>query len=127
MRTTINVYRQLYKFCEAVDAEAVARGEGPIDKSIDNHFRSGVYLGMGMSILILSMLPTKLLTIVELFGYRGDRHEALEILCRAGGWTKDSDQPSVSTGAELMFTSRQYFTLLQPKKAYEDQFAIWLF
>ncbi|KAJ7588059.1 hypothetical protein C8J56DRAFT_827293 [Mycena floridula] len=100
MRTTINIYRQLYKFVETMDAEAVARGEGPIDKSIDAHFRSGAYLGMGMSILILSLMPSKLLTIVELFGYKGDRHEALEILYRAGGWSKDSDEPSIGTAEE---------------------------
>lgn len=53
-----------------------------------------------MSHLILSLLPTKLLTIIELFGYKGDRHEALEILCRAGGWTKENHEPAVSTAEE---------------------------
>ena len=47
MRSLINIYRQLYKYIEHMDAEAEARGEGPIDENIDNHFRSGVYLGMG--------------------------------------------------------------------------------
>ncbi|KAI0920179.1 hypothetical protein AcW1_001987 [Taiwanofungus camphoratus] len=74
MRTTINIYRQLGKFIEVADAEAQARGEGPEDTSIDAHFRSGVYLGVGLSNLILSLMPSRLLAIVELFGYK-DSHE----------------------------------------------------
>lgn len=54
--------------------------------SIDPHFRSGVYLGLGMSHLVLSMMPGKLLALVELFGYKGDRKFGLELLERAGGW-----------------------------------------
>ena len=98
MRTTIQIYRSLLKYLNAMDAESVANGGPPEDPSIDAHFRSGVYLGAGMSTLILSLLPTKLLTIVEIFGYKGDRVEALELLGRAGGWSKDSDEPGVSAG-----------------------------
>ncbi|KAJ6628153.1 hypothetical protein B0H10DRAFT_1991650 [Mycena sp. CBHHK59/15] len=119
MRTTIVIYRGLYKYVCAVDAEYAAElaanassistpgsapppnGTGapaqpngaphahahpPESPAIDAHFRSGVYLGAGMSTLILSLLPAKLLHIVELFGYAADRREALEILGRAGGW-----------------------------------------
>ena len=103
MRTTINIYRQLGKFVEAADAEAQARGVGPEDPSIDADFRSGVYLGMGMSNLILSLMPSRLLTIVELFGYKGDRQAGLAYLQRAGGWTKDSDEPTVGLGASRSF------------------------
>ena len=74
MRTTINIYRQLGKYLEAADAEAQAKGKGPEDTSIDADFRSGVYLGVGLSNLVLSLMPSRLLTIVELFGYKGDRH-----------------------------------------------------
>jgi Protein of unknown function (DUF3808) len=98
MRTTISIYRQLGKYIELADAEAEARGDGPEDKSIDAHFRSGVYLGVGLSNLILSMMPSKLLTIVELFGYKGDRHAGLEMLVKAGGWSADSTEPAVSAG-----------------------------
>ncbi|KAG2356007.1 hypothetical protein BDR07DRAFT_1492428 [Suillus spraguei] len=54
--------------------------------AIDPHFRSGVYLGLGMSHLVLSMMPGKILALVELFGYKGDRKFGLELLERAGGW-----------------------------------------
>ncbi|KAK0467451.1 hypothetical protein IW261DRAFT_1574184 [Armillaria novae-zelandiae] len=96
MRTTINIYRVLYKFITTMD-EASPSG---YDDSIDVHFRSGVYLGAGMSTLILSLMPSKLLTIIELFGYHGDRAEALSILSKAGGWTSTSDEPSVPISDE---------------------------
>lgn len=103
MRTIITIYRTLYKYVCAVDAEYAASLSSPTSPSdsspgtnshplespsIDPHFRSGVYLGAGMSTLILSLLPARLLNIIELFGYAADRAEALEILGRAGGWGK---------------------------------------
>ena len=97
MRTAFNIYRQLGKFLEEVDAAAQAEGKKE-DTSIDADFRSGVYLGVGMSNLILSMMPSRLLALIELFGYKGDRHIGLQTLYRAGGWTETSDEPSVSAG-----------------------------
>src|ERR1700722_4292792 len=96
MRTTFNIYQTLGEYLERADAKAIARGEGPEDKSIDAHFRSGVYLGFGASHLVLSLLPAEMTTIVELFGYCGDRHGGLEWLYRAGGWSQDNPEPSVS-------------------------------
>jgi hypothetical protein len=81
-----------------MDTEARARGE-PEDESIDADFRSGVYLGLGTSHLILSSMPGKILTIVELFGYKGDRMTGLAYLSKCGGWSSDSDEPSVSKGS----------------------------
>lgn len=98
MRTAFNIYRQLGKYLEVVDAEAAARGEGSEDRSIDPHFRSGVYMGVGSSNLILSMMPSRLVTLIELFGYRGDRQYGLETLYKAGGWTKHSPEPSITHG-----------------------------
>ncbi|CCM00537.1 uncharacterized protein FIBRA_02571 [Fibroporia radiculosa] len=100
MRTTINIYRQLGKFLEEADAAARARGEGLEDSSIDADFRSGVYLGVGMLNVILSLMPSKLLTVMEMFGYTGDRHVGLEYLMRSGGWTAGSDEPAVSLESE---------------------------
>ena len=102
VRSAIQVYRQLGKYIEQMDAEAQARGEGPHeDKSIDVHFRSGVYLGVGMSHIIISLMPARLATLVELFGYKGNRHFGLSLLQKAGGWTKESPEPAVSQGAPL--------------------------
>ena len=80
-----------------MDAEARARGE-PEDESIDADFRSGVYLGVGSTHLILSLMPGKILTIMELFGYKGDRMTGLAYLNKCGGWSSDSLKPSVSKG-----------------------------
>ncbi|KAH9942857.1 hypothetical protein B0H21DRAFT_749760 [Amylocystis lapponica] len=100
MRTTINIYRQLGRYLEVVDAEAQARGEGPEDSSVDAHFRSGVYLGVGLSNVILSLMPSKLLTIVELFGYKGDRQAGLAYLQKPGGWSSDAAEPTVGVEQE---------------------------
>lgn len=100
MRTCFNIYRQLGKYLDAVDAEALARGKGSEDKSVDPHFRSGVYLGLGISNLILSLLPSKVLTIVELFGYKGDRQAALSYLMRSGGWSTSSSEPAIGPDEE---------------------------
>jgi len=124
MRTTITVYRTLLKFVNAMDAESLANGGPPEDPSIDAHFRSGVYLGAGMATLILSLLPQKLLTIVELFGYKGDRKEALELLCRAGGWSADSSEPAVSTGKSGVFV-RFPSNRFQLRKVSAVPYAIW--
>jgi hypothetical protein len=95
----------------------------PIESpALDAHFRSGVYLGAALSTLILSLLPARLLNIIELFGYAilfhwiinlvvqmltmvlgryaADRAEALEILGRAGGWGPPSTSPSYVPDAE---------------------------
>ncbi|KLO18667.1 hypothetical protein SCHPADRAFT_993336 [Schizopora paradoxa] len=95
-RTMINKYLELGKFLECMDAEALARGEGPIDASIDNDFRSGVELGVGASNLILSFMPEKLLAVVEIFGYKGNRSVGLKKLMDIGGWSTPDSEPTIS-------------------------------
>ncbi|EJD05273.1 uncharacterized protein FOMMEDRAFT_81128 [Fomitiporia mediterranea MF3/22] len=96
MRTLVIIYRQLYNYLKTVDEEACARGEGPEDKSVDPDFRSGVLLGAGLSNIILTLLPGPLQTVVELFGFKGDRKEGLELLYRAGGW-RETSHPDAAT------------------------------
>ncbi|KAF9491319.1 hypothetical protein BDN71DRAFT_1398587 [Pleurotus eryngii] len=103
MRTTISIYRKLYDYVEHVDAEytTYTTSTGTTvtqDPSIDRHFRTGVYLGVGMSNIILSLMPARLASIVELFGYKGDRKWGLELLMRAGGWGTDGQEPNISAG-----------------------------
>ncbi|KAJ7612624.1 hypothetical protein FB45DRAFT_939423 [Roridomyces roridus] len=89
LRTVIGIYRTLYKYITTVDAEYAASatpGERIESPAIDAHFRSGVYLGTGLSSLIISLLPARVINLVEMFGYAADRAEALDILGRAGGW-----------------------------------------
>jgi hypothetical protein len=86
MRTTISIYKSLLTYIDTADALHSSLGLGPIDPSIDPHFRSGVYLGNGMANIVLSLMPGKLMTVVEMFGYHGDRDMGLELLMKAGGW-----------------------------------------
>ena len=97
MRTAFNIYRVLGKYVEEMDAAA----KGAEDPSSDADFRSGVYLGVGLSNLILSMMPSRLLSLIELFGYKGDRHTGLRLLYKAGGWSSASDEPSIGSGADV--------------------------
>ena len=91
----INIYLQLGKYLEVVDAEAEARGEGPEDTSIDHDFRSGVELGVGASNLLLSLMPERLISVAEIFGYKGDRETGIRLLMKAGGWVKGEKEPRI--------------------------------
>ena len=72
MRTTI--YRQLSQYLDQMDAASMNSSKPLCDSSIDSHFRSGIYLGVGG----WNRIPGKLMILVELSGYQGDRKIALE-------------------------------------------------
>lgn len=59
MRSAEGIYRTLNTFCEAVDK---AHPSG-FDDSVDMDFRSGIELGVGMSALMLSMMPGKVVRV----------------------------------------------------------------
>ena len=82
MRNSYATYRMMAKFVESMDES----GKGD---ELDNDFRSGVFLGNGLISLILSLLPSKVLKIMEVFGFTGDREYALKTLMRAGEWGAD--------------------------------------
>ena len=109
MRAGFNIYRQLGKYLKTMDEEASSRGDGPEDKSIDSDFRSGVYLGVGTSNIMLSLMPARVVSLMEVFGYKGDRDFGLSLLARAGGWTEDSLTPSISIG-EFFLISVGFWT-----------------
>ncbi|KAG5640665.1 hypothetical protein DXG03_007602 [Asterophora parasitica] len=110
MRTLIGIYRQLGAFLEDADAahaassassssSSISSDSTAYDPSIDPHFRSGVLLGVGMCDLILSLIPGRLASLVELFGYKGERMRGLQSLMRAGGWG-EGGEPSVGIADE---------------------------
>ena len=106
MRAAIAIYRQLGQYIDQMDAAyttSLNSSEPLCDPSIDSHFRSGVYLGVGTCNIVLSMMPGKLMTLVELFGYKGDRKVGLDLLMKAGGWVKDSDEPKIGIGESFTF------------------------
>lgn len=87
MRNAYGIYRSLAKYVEWADEQASKKRKGAIDETIDEDFRSGVYLGSGLISMILGLLPGKVLKIMEVFGYTGDCVEALKILAKAGEWS----------------------------------------
>ncbi|TFK17307.1 hypothetical protein FA15DRAFT_661535 [Coprinopsis marcescibilis] len=80
MRTAISIYRTLLAYIDAAYIDAFyafyasshppssPSSPSPRDPAIDQHFRSGVYLGMGMSHVVLILMAGKLGALVELFG-----------------------------------------------------------
>lgn len=90
MRNAYGIYRSLSKYVEWADDKAGGR-----DDSIDEDFRSGVYLGNGLISMILGLLPGKVLKIMEVFGYSGDTQWALKTLARAGAWSPTKSQPGM--------------------------------
>jgi len=100
MRSCVQTYRLLSRYLDVMDAESLAAGTGPQHPDIDNHFRSGVLLGMGATHLLLSLLPSRIGTVMELFGYKGDRREGLETLAKAGGWSSDLSVADPGISAE---------------------------
>ena len=90
----INTYLSLGKILAYIDSS----DDKSLSQAIDVDFRSGVELGVGASNLILSLLPDKLISVAEIFGYRGNREERLRMLMGVGGWEKGKSEPSVGVG-----------------------------
>ena len=90
----INTYLSLGKILVYIDSS----DDKSLSQAIDVDFRSGVELGVGASNLILSLLPDKLISVAEIFGYRGNREEGLRILMGVGGWERGKSEPSVAVG-----------------------------
>jgi hypothetical protein len=110
MRNAYAIYRTLAKFVEEADAAQDGR-----DTAIDEDFRSGVLLGNGLISLstlapacrrhvhiayrspssVLSLLPSTVIKLMDVFGFNGDRDLGLSMLMRAGGWKDGVKEPSV--------------------------------
>lgn len=88
MRNAYGIYRSLGKYIEHADGKVPNRH----DKGIDQDFRSGAMLGNGLISLILGLLPSKVLKIMDVFGYSGDTKEGLSTLMKAGGWSSESEK-----------------------------------
>ncbi|WFD23897.1 hypothetical protein MEQU1_002591 [Malassezia equina] len=83
LRAAYGDYRSLLKYVEWAEKNGTAT---------DEDFRSGVFLGAGCISLILGLLPSRVLKIMEVFGYEGSVPVGLSLLQRAAGWT-DSSTP----------------------------------
>ncbi|KAJ9475902.1 Phosphatidylinositol transfer protein CSR1 [Pseudozyma hubeiensis] len=103
LRSAYFQVRELFRFVEAVDAEAEeaeVSGKRADVIHLDQDFRSGVYLGNAVCSLVLSMLPKNTLKIMEGFGFVGDRKFSLDLFARAGGWSKSKPLPTISADEE---------------------------
>jgi hypothetical protein len=90
MRNAYAIYRTLAAFVESADT-----AYGGEDPSIDQDFRSGVFLGNGLISLILSLLPSAVLKIMTVFGFTGDREYALATLMKGGRWKPREAEPGM--------------------------------
>ncbi|KAJ3276315.1 hypothetical protein HK104_003670 [Borealophlyctis nickersoniae] len=84
IRSSYNIYKGCYKFLEKEFEETGAEGLAAL--GVDEHFVSGVLLGVGGFNLILSMLPAKVLRLFEMIGFSGDRALGLSRLEIGGKW-----------------------------------------
>lgn len=98
MRAAYGAYHSLLKFIEWEDQHG--SGTSGATRS-DNDFRSGVYLGSGCISLILGLLPSKVLKIMEVFGYEGNVDVGLQLMSKAGKWSSD---PKVTEPGETIET-----------------------
>ncbi|CAD6887124.1 unnamed protein product [Tilletia laevis] len=107
LRNGYFLHREMLRFVEWLDAEqeqatilASTKANTRSLRVIDQDFRSGVYFGNGLSTLVLSFLPASILKVIEKFGFVGERKMALDLLQRAGGWSKQKPLPTISTDEE---------------------------
>lgn len=103
MRNAYSIFRTLHGFVDLMDGESLSGH----DDSIDEDFRSGVFFGNGLISMILSILPSKLLKVMELFGFTGDAQYALETLMKGGQWTRGVKDPGMDPAKEGIRRQRE--------------------
>ncbi|KAI8370483.1 uncharacterized protein BYT42DRAFT_502740 [Radiomyces spectabilis] len=92
IRTSYSIYRTLEKYVSFVKTEA-EKGEDVTQYDLDDHFSSGVALGIGCFNIMLSLLPTSVLRVVEFIGFSSDRKHGMEMLESIGGWQEYGHMP----------------------------------
>ncbi|KAI8088521.1 hypothetical protein BDF21DRAFT_378735 [Thamnidium elegans] len=85
VRASYNTYKTLQKFLNHVREQA-SQGKDVSECGVDDHFTSGVSLGVGLFNLIISLLPSSVMKVVEFIGFTSDRTYGMEILEAVGGW-----------------------------------------
>ncbi|KAI9301533.1 hypothetical protein BJ944DRAFT_168905 [Cunninghamella echinulata] len=90
IRNSYNTYIMLEKYIAFVQQEA-AKGKDVKKYELDDHFTSGVCLGIGCFNIILSMLPSSVIKVVEFIGFTVNRAHGLETLVSAGDWYHDQN------------------------------------
>ncbi|KAI8089817.1 uncharacterized protein BX664DRAFT_333982 [Halteromyces radiatus] len=109
IRNSYNTYITLEKYIKFVQLEA-AKGKDVTKYGLDEHFTSGVCLGIGTFNIILSLLPTSVIKVVEFIGFSVDRAHGLQVLISAGGWDDMEENKKPMNGlrrqlCDLVFTN----------------------
>ncbi|OZJ05668.1 hypothetical protein BZG36_01408 [Bifiguratus adelaidae] len=107
IRNAYAMYKSLQRFLVAVtqeDAEDVDISR----YQIDEHFTSGVALGVSLFSLMLSMLPNTVLKIFEIIGFSGNRQFAFDTLEAVGNWSHDPDAPTMRRQPDEEGIRRQF-------------------
>ncbi|CAD6198263.1 unnamed protein product [Caenorhabditis auriculariae] len=82
---------QTYRFCERLMNESsIWLGRSP---KVRDQFESGVRMGLGTFSLMLSTLPSKVLRLLEVVGFSGDKDSGMRDLQRAASMTGTLHSP----------------------------------
>lgn len=85
VRSSYNTYKTLQKYLNNVRDDAIL-GKDISSCGLDDHFTSGVSLGVGLFNLMISLLPNSVMKLVEFIGFTSDRAFGMETLEAVGGW-----------------------------------------
>lgn len=77
---------------EQVRTEAL-EGKDVSAYELDDHFTSGVALGIGLFNIMISLLPASVLKVAQFIGFTNDRPYGMEMLESVGGWEEYSGLP----------------------------------
>lgn len=92
VRASYNTYKTLQKFLTHVREQAL-EGKDVSGCGLDDHFTSGVSLGVGLFNIMISLLPSSVMKVVEFIGFTSDRAYGMEILEAVGGWEEYAGLP----------------------------------
>ncbi|KAL0081138.1 hypothetical protein J3Q64DRAFT_1756754 [Phycomyces blakesleeanus] len=86
IRSSYNTYCTLEKYVLFVQQEAAKGKDVSAGYELDDHFTSGVALGVGCFNLILSMMPPSVVKLAEFVGFSFNRAHGMAMLESIGGW-----------------------------------------
>lgn len=93
VRASYYTYKTLQKFLNHVREQALL-GKNVSSCRVDDHFTSGVSLGIGLFNLMISLLPSSLVKLVNFIGFSSDRAYGMEVLEAVGGWEEYRGLPT---------------------------------
>jgi hypothetical protein len=92
VRSSYNTYKALEKFLNHVRQEAM-NGQDISEYELDDHFTSGIALGIGLFNIVVSLLPSAIIKVAQIIGFSSNRSYGLETLESTGGWEEFRELP----------------------------------